>query len=70
MARKHPWHVCLRGRARETTWEELDSHSDGEAHHIILAYKPHKGSNLPVLPPGADLKIILYVAGVASAWPE
>lgn len=56
------------GRSRKMMWEEhrLDSHCD-EAHHIIVAHNPRSGSDLPVLPLGADLETILYPAGVTSA---
>lgn len=57
------------GRTRKMAWEEhrLDSHCD-EAHHVmILAHNPRSGSDLPVLPLGADLETILYLAGVTSA---
>ena len=49
------------GKTRKMAWEEhrLDSHCD-EAHHVILAHNPRSGSDLPVLPLGADLETILY----------
>lgn len=65
MAGDRPRHVCLRGR-----FHRLDSHSDEEAHHVILAHNPGVKCEMPVLSLGADLETILYLARAASAWPE